>query len=84
MFLVAMGEQVTISALSHYQEWTMTDTVEAIEEEIEKIKARIRALNNEGPGKDCDKKIQDATISLLNNVIKDLRKQQKKLRKAEQ
>ncbi len=60
----------------------MTDTIEAIEGEIEKIKARIRALNNELPGEDQDKKIQDATISLLNNVIKDLRKQQKKLKKS--
>ena len=60
----------------------MTDTIEAIEGEIEKIKARIHALNKERPDKDQDKKIQDATIALLNNVIKDLRKQQRKLKKS--
>ena len=59
----------------------MTDTIEAIEGEIDKIKARIRTLNSESSSEDQDEKIKDATISLLNNVIKDLRKQQKKLRK---
>jgi hypothetical protein len=59
----------------------MTDTIEAIEVEIAKIEARIQALEKEEHDSKQDKKIQDATLSLLGDVIKDLRKQQKKLRK---
>jgi hypothetical protein len=61
------------------QEPEMPDTIRAIEEEIGKIEARIQALKGEACGTDEERKVKEATLSLLKQVIKDLRKQQKKL-----
>jgi hypothetical protein len=60
----------------------MPDTIGAIEGEIDTIEARIRALRGETPASDQERKIKEGTLSLLEQVVSDLRKQQKKLARA--
>ena len=61
----------------------MTNKIEEIENEIRKIENKIINLQKKKPSSNCDRKIHKATLSLLRNVAKDLRKQQKKLTQAE-
>ena len=58
----------------------MPDKIDAIEKEIQKIEDQMFNLKKEKPGSKHDKKIREATLSLLRNIIKDLRKQQRKLK----
>jgi len=53
--------------------------MDTIEKEIQKIKDRMLNLKKEKPVAKKDKKVQEATLGLLRDVIKDLRKQQKKI-----
>ena len=57
----------------------MADKIESIEKEIKKIEDRLVRLKKNKAESELDKNIQVATISLLKNVIKDLRQQQQKL-----
>ena len=57
----------------------MADKIEAIEKEIEKIEDRLGKLKKNKAESELDKTIQMATVSLLKNVIEDLRQQQQKL-----
>ena len=59
----------------------MADKIESIEKEIKKIEDRLVKLKKNKAESELDKNIQVATISLLKNVIKDLRQQQQKLTK---
>lgn len=59
----------------------MADKIESIEKEIKKIEDRLVKLKKNKAEPELDKNIQVATISLLKNVIKDLRQQQQKLTK---
>jgi len=60
----------------------MPERIQTIEEEIKKLEARMEAMKNERPDSKQDRHVQQATLSLLKDVVRDLRKQQKKLRKA--
>jgi hypothetical protein len=55
--------------------------IESIEKEIKKIEDRLNKLKKNKAESELDKNIQGATVSLLKNVIKDLRQQQQKLTK---
>jgi len=57
----------------------VADKIEAIEKEIEKIEDRLGKLKKNKAESELDKTIQMATVSLLKNVIEDLRQQQQKL-----
>ena len=57
----------------------MADKIESIEKEIKKIEDRLVKLKKNKAESELDKNIQVATVSLLKNVIKDLRQQQQKL-----
>lgn len=59
----------------------MADRIESIEKEIKKIEDRLDKLKKNKAEPELDKHIQVATVSLLKNVIKDLRQQQQKLTK---
>lgn len=59
----------------------MADKIEAIEKEIKKIEDRLGNLKKNKAESELDKNIQKATVSLLKDVIKDLRQQQQKLTK---
>ena len=59
----------------------MADNIESIEKEIKKIEDRLVKLKKNKAESELDKNIQVATVSLLKNVIKDLRQQQQKLTK---
>jgi len=59
----------------------VADKIESIEKEIKKIEDRLVKLKKNKAEPELDKNIQVATISLLKNVIKDLRQQQQKLTK---
>ena len=59
----------------------MADKIESIEKEIKKIEDRLAKLKKNKAESELDKHIQKATVSLLKNVIKDLRQQQQKLTK---
>ena len=59
----------------------MADKIESIEKEIKKIEDRLDKLKKNKAESELDKNIQVATVSLLKNVIKDLRQQQQKLTK---
>lgn len=59
----------------------MADKIESIEKEIKKIEDRLVKLKKNKAESELDKNIQVATVSLLKNVIKDLRQQQQKLTK---
>ena len=60
----------------------MSNRIEAIEKEIAKLEKRIGAIEEQTPDSKQDQKIQKTTLSLLRDVIKDLRQQQKKLQKS--
>ena len=60
----------------------MADKIESIEKEIKKIEDRLVKLKKNKAESELDKNIQVATVSLLKNVIKDLRQQQQKLTKS--
>jgi len=53
--------------------------IESIEKEIKKIEDRLNKLKKNKAESELDKNIQGATVSLLKNVIKDLRQQQQKI-----
>ena len=57
------------------------NSIEAIEKEIKKIEDRLGKLKKNKAESELDKNIQVATVSLLKNVIEDLRQQQQKLTK---
>ena len=57
----------------------MAGKIESIEKEIKKIEDRLNKLKKNKAESELDKNIQVATVSLLKNVIKDLRQQQQKL-----
>ena len=57
----------------------MADKIKSIEKEIKKIEDRLGKLKKNKAESELDKNIQVATVSLLKNVIKDLRQQQQKL-----
>ena len=57
----------------------MADKIKSIEKEINKIEDRLEKLKKNNPESELDKNIQGATISLLKNVIEELRRQQQKL-----
>ncbi len=57
----------------------MADKIEFIEKEIKKIKDRLGKLKKNKAESKLDKNIQLTTVSLLKNVIEDLRQQQQKL-----
>jgi len=59
------------------------DKIKALEGEIHKIEKRITTLKKEMPASKREKKIQDATLSLLGNVLNDLRRQQEGLPRLE-
>ena len=59
----------------------MADKIKSIEKEIKKIEDRLEKLKKNKAGSALDKNIQVATVSLLKNVIEDLRQQQQKLTK---
>ncbi len=59
----------------------MAGKIESIEKEIKKIEDRLNKLKKNKAESELDKNIQVATVSLLKNVIKDLRQQQQKLTK---
>lgn len=59
----------------------MADKIESIEKEIKKIEDRLDKLKENKAESELDANIQVATVSLLKNVIKDLRQQQQKLTK---
>jgi len=59
----------------------VADKIESIEKEIKKIEDRLVKLKKNKAEPELDKNIKVATISLLKNVIKDLRQQQQKLTK---
>jgi len=59
----------------------VADKIESIEKEIKKIEDRLVKLKKNKAESELDKNIQVATVSLLKNVIKDLRQQQQKLTK---
>jgi Mg2+ and Co2+ transporter CorA len=60
----------------------MANKIEEIEKEIQKIENKILNFQKEKPSSTRDRKIHKATLSLLRNVARDLRKQQKKLTQA--
>lgn len=57
----------------------MADKIKSIEKEIRKIEDRLGKLKKNKAKSELDKNIQVATVSLLKNVIEDLRQQQQKL-----
>jgi len=57
----------------------VSDKLETLEREIRKIEKRATILKKEIPDSKRERKIQEATLSLLGNVLNDLRKQQKNL-----
>jgi len=57
----------------------VADKVKSIEKEIKKIEDHLGKLKTNKAESELDKNIQIATVSLLKNVIEDLRKQQHKL-----
>ena len=59
----------------------MADKIKSIEKEIKKIEDRLGKLKKNKAESALDKNIQVATVSLLKNVIEDLRQQQQKLTK---
>jgi len=59
----------------------VADKIESIEKEIKKIEDRLDKLKENKAESELDANIQVATVSLLKNVIKDLRQQQQKLTK---
>ena len=59
----------------------MADKIKSIEKEIKKIEDRLGKLKKNNAESELDKNIQVATVSLLKNVIEDLRQQQQKLTK---
>jgi len=59
----------------------VADKIKSIEKEIKKIEDRLEKLKKNKAGSALDKNIQVATVSLLKNVIEDLRQQQQKLTK---
>jgi len=59
----------------------VADKINAIEKEIKKIEDRLGKLKKNNAESELDKNIQVATVSLLKNVIEDLRQQQQKLTK---
>jgi hypothetical protein len=59
----------------------VTDKIESIEKEIKKIEDRLEKLKKNKAGSELDRNIQITTVSLLENVIEDLRQQQQKLNK---
>ena len=59
----------------------MADKIKSIEKEIKKIEDRLGKLKKNKAESELDKNIQVATVSLLKNVIEDLRQQQQKLTK---
>lgn len=61
----------------------VSDKIEVIEKEIKKIETRLLNLEKDKESPQLDKDAQAATTFLLNNVIKDLRNQQKKLMESE-
>jgi spermidine/putrescine-binding protein len=60
----------------------VADKIESIEKEIKKIEDRLGKLKKNKAEPELDKNIQLATVSVLKNVIKDLRQQQQKLTKS--
>ena len=60
----------------------MADKIKSIEKEINKIEDRLEKLKKNNPESELDKNIQVATVSLLKDVIEDLRRQQQKLTKS--
>jgi len=59
----------------------VADKIKSIEKEIKKIEDRLGKLKKNKAESELDKNIQVATVSLLKNVIEDLRQQQQKLTK---
>jgi hypothetical protein len=59
----------------------VADKIKSIEKEIKKIEDRLGKLKKNNAESELDKNIQVATVSLLKNVIEDLRQQQQKLTK---
>jgi hypothetical protein len=59
----------------------VADKIKSIENEIKKIEDRLVKLKKNKVESELDKNIQVATVSLLKNVIEDLRQQQQKLTK---
>jgi hypothetical protein len=59
----------------------VADKIKSIEKEIKKIEDRLGKLKKNKAESALDKNIQVATVSLLKNVIEDLRQQQQKLTK---
>jgi len=57
----------------------VSNRIKALDGEIRKIEKRLTRLKMEAPASTREKKIQEATLSLLGNVLHDLRKQQKLL-----
>jgi len=57
----------------------VSDKIETLEREIRKIEKRVTILKKKVPASKRERKIQEATLSLLGNVLNDLRKQQKNL-----
>jgi len=57
----------------------VADKIKSIEKEIRKIEDRLGKLKKNKAKSELDKNIQVATVSLLKNVIEDLRQQQQKL-----
>ena len=62
---------------------TVPDKIEALAREIRKIERRVTMLKKEMPASTRERKIQEATLSLLGNVLNDLREQQKNLTQPE-
>jgi len=69
------------NAAIFYQGLKMSEKIGAIEEEIQQIEIRIESLKEEKCDSKQDQKIQEATLTLLRQVVADLRKEQKKLEK---
>jgi hypothetical protein len=62
----------------------VSDKIKALEEEIRKIEKRASLLEEEMPTSKRERKIRDATLSLLEKVLDDLRKQHKSLAQRDQ
>lgn len=59
----------------------MADKIKSIEKEIQKIEDRLGKLKKNKAESELDKTNQVTTVSLLKNVIENLRQQQQKLTK---
>jgi len=64
------------SALTGFEGREVPDTIKALEREIRQIEKRLTVLKQEKPASQRERKIHEATVALLGNVLKDLRKQQ--------